>query len=167
MWQMKKKSNDSARKGKRGEMKQKWARVKKDRIRDFGDLDSKQKKELMKMNIDEMVAGRETNLSVAMKVFGRNEHYYDCPHIDGNGRLLSFCGCPSLPRYSVDIAAAWQVVEHMRGDYRTTIASDTTGTLWHCKFETLDDDPFPYFSTNQDTAPLAICKAALKAKEGR
>ena len=57
--------------------------------------------------------GRELDAAVAEKVFGKPSSYYDCPHFDKNRRMLSFCSCPDLPRYSRDIAAAMQVEDRI------------------------------------------------------
>jgi hypothetical protein len=53
--------------------------------------------------------GRELDAKVAEEIFDKPPSYYDCPHFDKNGRILSFCSCPDLPRCSTDIAAAWLV----------------------------------------------------------
>ncbi len=57
----------------------------------------------------EKLEGRELDAKVAEKIFDRPPSYYQCPHFDYKGRMLSFCSCPDLPRYSRDIAVAWQV----------------------------------------------------------
>lgn len=67
--------------------------------------------------------------------------YVDCPH------------------YSTDISAAWLVVEKLNNEgYRIFIDN---GNKWMCQFIVPDK-----WSTQhpEDTAPMAICLAALKAK---
>jgi hypothetical protein len=88
--------------------------------------------------------------------------------------VLDSNGTPHpLPRYSTDIAAAWLVVERMH-------AIDSTITLtlqfWHTWIatfdspdETVDGDWYQYKdlkgvrAERADTAPEAICRAALAA----
>ena len=61
-----------------------------------------------------------------------------------------------IPCYSTDIAAAWLIVEKMRNpDFRLSKDGDWAccfgGTISYCGFA--------------DTAPLAICRAAMAALE--
>ena len=58
------------------------------------------------MNINKL-EDRELDAVVAKELFDRPPYYYDCPHFDKNGRILSFCSCPDLPRYSRYIATAY------------------------------------------------------------
>ena len=98
-----------------------------------------------------MQPGRELDALIAEKVMGQNTR-----GLSGCGSWG--CGCssdpyPHLPKYSEDIAAAWRVVEKLDGTYEPVIERHGPGwTAW--------------FDSNQawaDTAPLAICLAALKA----
>lgn len=125
------------------------------------------------MNIDAMPAGRELDALVAEKVMGwtacdANEAYPRWMHGDpgdefaeaGRGR-----GCAPLTtawrvpysRYSTDIAAAWEVVEKVRGDRDVWLQWDSETSIWGCQFFSGGHECFA------DTAPLAICRAALKA----
>ena len=64
-------------------------------------------------------------------------------------------------KYSTDIAAAWEVVEKFNDsfvDIRHWHPEQDSG--WHCMIQT-DDTCFEHPA---DTAPMAICLAALKAK---
>lgn len=77
-----------------------------------------------------------------------------------------------VPHSSTDIAAAWQVVEHMKAQLwactltqldmneigRKSFRMDT----WICRLTGFDDE----VEARADTAPLAICRAALEALEG-
>ena len=69
-------------------------------------------------------------------------------------------------RYSTDIAAAWEVVEKLRNDGRflqlDSLGFD--GEQWRCFFALteIEEEKFPWVG-EADTAPLAICRAALKA----
>jgi hypothetical protein len=59
-----------------------------------------------------------------------------------------------IPQYSTDISAAWEVVGkmgHLGLNWEPLVIDK-----WDCVFERE--------STKADTAPMAICKAALKAK---
>ncbi len=66
------------------------------------------------MNIQEIEAGRELDARVAERVMDNPPSYYQCPHFDYKGRMLSFCSCPELPHYSTDIAAAYQMEERIK-----------------------------------------------------
>lgn len=105
-----------------------------------------------------MTAGRALDALIATKVM------HDIP-----GQALG-------PRhYSTDIAAAWEVVEKLR-----TLAFVSIGTangelmpnglperLWVCTLSCLGDDVHSHIEGEADTAPLAICRASLKACERR
>lgn len=81
----------------------------------------------------------------------------------------------SIPRYSTDIASAWEVVEKVlqdHGDYDFAIVADYLGgVIWRASFSADDlvaNDSSgmpPVFTDGPDglTAPLAICIAALRA----
>jgi hypothetical protein len=118
------------------------------------------------MTTSEMEAGREMDALMAEKVFNKPPSYYNCPHFDENGRILSFCSCPSLPPYSTDIVAAWQVVEkmdHLDCAIEYSVKNDEVSEQfgrWFVLFgEELEKGAFA------DTAPLAICRAARMAVE--
>jgi hypothetical protein len=73
--------------------------------------------------------------------------------------------------YSTDMAAAWTVLEKIRTtldplgrEWRQTVSR--SGSKWRCEFELSDDnagDDTTYYWAEAETAPLAICLAALKA----
>ena len=70
--------------------------------------------------------------------------------------------CDDLPAYSTDIADAWEVVERLRGE-RIYLMRLTNGTdVYGCWFGSGIHDLV--YSELCDTAPLAICRAALLAK---
>jgi hypothetical protein len=85
--------------------------------------------------------------------------------------------CTGVPDFSTDIADAWQVVEWVwplvdvgsgGGTYRFQLQrSDAPGRPWVCELST---DPQGDFRTHKigrgETAPHAICLAALRAVEG-
>lgn len=113
-----------------------------------------------------MEAGRELDALVAEKVmghkvkWGRSRFYpldYDTPFFDEQPLKRS------IPNYSTDIAAAWEVVEKLKEQtaperdieigcysfYRVSIVDAAT----EAEIAVMEND----------SAPLAICLAALKA----
>ena len=104
-------------------------------------------------------AGRELDALVAERVMGLTlgtvgtQLYYE-----GNGSL------EILPRYSTDIAAAWEVVEKMHvvhgfeGHNEFLLVCSDEDEAWYCEF------PKPKWEdASANTPSLAICLAALKA----
>lgn len=63
--------------------------------------------------IDEHPAGPCLDSWVSEVVFKKPPSYYYCPHFDKDGRMLSFCACPSCPHYSTVITDAWQIVDSL------------------------------------------------------
>jgi len=89
---------------------------------------------------------------------------------------VAFCGCEGdarLPYFSTDIAAAWQVVEHLRasldgnewtGEFKLFFNGCEYEYWWSFSRTTAEG----LYETSKeagvaDTAPHAICLAALKA----
>ena len=115
------------------------------------------------MDIDKLEAGREMDVAIQRDIFktkvwfrkGKPTTYlHETDDYDG-----------IIPHYSTDIAAAWLVVEKMRLRYRVDICA-YVATGW----KAIDGVTVKVYSTdienfevNADTAPLAICRAALKA----
>lgn len=96
-----------------------------------------------------MNAGREMDALIAEKVMGEQIsrsctccHGATCPRHDD----------PKTPLYSTKIADAWSVVERLAKPFKVV----WTGRVWVC--EVFSDLP----SEEADTAPLAICRAALE-----
>jgi len=137
--------------------------------------------------IDRMEAGPELDAMVAVAVFGWEwfavERHFEPPrgyetwrslrdpksgfyHFGDEDRLASgnepiwntFGERP--PKYSTEIAAAWQVVERMKGvspwPYWFELSHRPKGFM--CNF--VGDTPHNAYA---ESAPLAICKAALRA----
>jgi hypothetical protein len=110
-------------------------------------------------------AGRELDARIAVEVMG----WRDCdPHeVDAFGELVGWgrnkgAGKHHIPAYSTDIAAAWEVVEKL-GQTRTV-------KVWKCHDGyicdlTPHDGPVfaGFVQVGAETAPLAICRAALIA----
>lgn len=108
--------------------------------------------------MSELPAGRELDCEVAMKVFGGKTGRFITSE---EGEVYE-----GLPMYSTDIAAAWEVVGLLangtHGGFDCGI--DWDGGWW-ATFEPSPDEK--YSEHNADTAPLAICRAALKALASR
>ena len=113
-----------------------------------------------------MKAGRELDALIAEKVMGLTRH--DESYVaEGVGKVLRFVwrdGCGGcvysgdmfLPHYSTNIADAWEVVE--KADLWSLYGSIGDGPYRACiQFEDREG------LMTADTAPLAICLAALKA----
>lgn len=117
------------------------------------------------MSQPELAAGRELDALVAERVMGWRSigsdgisTFGDPPNdpldLSGTGD-----GHFHVPRYSTDISAAWEVVEKAK-DWRITIdGGEYHGDSWGVKIANNDG----YFYGFGDTAPLAICRAALAA----
>ena len=120
--------------------------------------------------MSELKAGRELDALVAEKVMGRVwavapmtapikvliEPQFktgDWQELKG-GEIASF---GNLPLYSTDIAAAWEVVEKLRGD-RITVGVTAYDRDVECEIHIGG-----LHTVRAETAPLAICRAALKA----
>ncbi len=80
----------------------------------------------------------------------------------GDRFVVTDNGSESLPHYSTDIAAAWQVVEKMaEGGLRLSL-DRFGGDPWWAEFA--DEGWEQGAQATSATAPMAICLAALKAK---
>lgn len=112
-----------------------------------------------------MKAGRELDALIAEKVMGYdvktwNEVYEvakrkeDIPVI-----VLEEKQCRSIPRYSTNISDAWQVVEELSAYYGVEVYQDKVVPC-ECNVYHLGSRKSRAIA---DTAPLAICLAALKA----
>lgn len=113
-----------------------------------------------------MNAGRELDALIAQHVFGwarksdtpgdwlgpppEDPRHVWCGEWDENG-LPNY-----LPKWSTDIATAWEVVEKLliHGDIRLSIHVARNG--YDVEFQ-------PFVNVSAPTAPHAICLAALKA----
>lgn len=123
-----------------------------------------------------MKAGRELDALIAEKVMGLTRH--DESYVaEGVGKVLRFVwrdGCGTcvysgdmfLPRYSTNIADAWEVVRKM-GMVLIENSGEAFGKLdeWNVQFVGHDKEGEPHWvSESAETVELAICLAALKAK---
>ena len=131
---------------------------------------------------EEMAAGRELDALVAKVVFDLTVRWLSVPrhpHEHGAGVPIQPQSCdppPGLtgawaamywviPRYSTDIAAAWEVVEKLvaLGFVTVHLSQGIKEPGWYASFfgDPATDGKGGY--ARADTAPLAICRAALKA----
>lgn len=129
--------------------------------------------------LETMEAGKDMDVLVAERVMGES---LDCDHpavevVQGSLVRCVFCkeehGSTSLAisramnspaPYSTDIAAAWRVVERLRGlGFGVDIHANGTNhpEVFSQEYEVMMG--FDAESVRADTAPLAICRAALAA----
>jgi hypothetical protein len=105
--------------------------------------------------MSDLDAGRELDVLVAEKVMGwtnlrttkagmRRGTPAEYPHIGHE-----------VPPYSTDMSAAWEVVEKMR-EREGYAGVESNHDLWEASMG-------PWYVATAETAPLAICRAALAA----
>lgn len=106
---------------------------------------------------DELKPGRELDALIAHKVMGLEVH--NGFEVVGEGAFRAPSRAFPVKRYSTDIAAAWEVVDSLRSRFEGFYwnLNETYDGMWTVNF-------WPKGSElNGDTAPHAICLAALKA----
>lgn len=112
-----------------------------------------------------LTAGRELDALVAEKVFGTVPTWNTVRTMDGPRKRLS----GTVPSYSTDIAAAWQVAEDLkrRGWYPMVYVDDTGDLVppvepqaWFAK---LDPNWRDLPEVRGESAAHAICLVALQA----
>lgn len=110
-----------------------------------------------------MKPGRELDALIAEKVMGLavlNGQIFRYDKSYEKGDIATAVGCP-IPSYSTDMAAAWEVVEKLEG---INIFKDyPEKNEWHVSFLMCDDFGCDDLCTSSNSAPHAICLAALKA----
>ena len=129
------------------------------------------------MNVDEMPAGQELDVLIAEKVLGwiRHEQETEWDHIISvHWTMPNSTTVLDFPRFSQDIAAAWEVVEQITRPYGVSLrlvgpeyADDWTfSSGWHATFI---ESRYTFTDVGEgstaDTASLAICRAAYKFVE--
>ena len=113
-----------------------------------------------------LIAGRELDALVAEKVMGFSEVMTHTELKPGKNFMLTEEGVVldfSFERWlpSTDIAAAWEVVEKIKQpDIRVEIETPFGWPHWACRFYR---GPDVLGGSGGETAPLAICRAALAA----
>ena len=121
-------------------------------------------------------AGRALDAEVAEKVMGihvdkvlRSVNVRDLPKVNQEFQAIGIPAC-CVPNYSSSIADAWSVVERLKEqgcDVMVRWAAAHANPLklhqetWLCWIATSENKGF---GDKADTAPLAICLAALKVK---
>ncbi len=101
---------------------------------------------------------------------GKGPHDFLFPDKHDDTLRMAFCGCEStidVPSYSTDIAAAWEVVEKLGNwhgfDFMILLDTSNSGK-WEAGWYEMGWDGYERrCAESADTAPLAICLAALKA----
>jgi hypothetical protein len=113
------------------------------------------------MNVKDLQAGPELDALVATQVVGWSGvtvHAWATTGIPpGEGGLRGV----EIPRYSTDLAAAWEVVEFLRKegfDFDCFCSSTKLQEGWS---EAVFTDQIDSVQAKAETLPLAICRAAL------
>jgi hypothetical protein len=126
--------------------------------------------------VNDVVAGRETDVLVAEKIMKLTVKPITVIGPGGARADFGTVGAPrtmqdgrtgvaaeAIPHYSTDIAAAWMVFEWIRdllGPEVTVVVGYSHETeQYFCQ----DNDAQLGVDAGAETAPLAICRAALKA----
>ena len=104
-------------------------------------------------------AGRELDALVGTHVFEwAHDPGYSFPWSESEDANVGFL----LPQFSTDIAAAWQVVEHLKAEWMFNLIGPSAKKQWAASFMN-SKNATVFAIIAADTAPLAICLAALKA----
>lgn len=115
--------------------------------------------------------GRELDAAVASRVMGwLDVKFQPIANAFGEKVLDEFAGHPPqdllknaiVPKYSTDIRFAWEVLEKLKSFSLFAALISAKGQPWVCK---VNKDTL-FVEERADAAPLAICKAALKAVSG-
>ncbi len=90
------------------------------------------------------------------------------PELDAAIDLVLSTGDPvgTIPPYSTDWGAAGLVVERMR-ELEFDVALVLSRGMWHCVFDDNISGCSGGQSSDAETAPEVICRAALRALEAR
>jgi hypothetical protein len=128
------------------------------------------------MNIDQMEAGREMDALVAKKVMGLDPRFpermniYRPENSPVKFPVYRHVEMDNIPPYSTSIAAAWEVVEKMRGNEfhwaihsRILFMSDTKNLPRAAFWRYLNGYADRQGIAEAEEVPLAVCRAALKA----
>lgn len=103
--------------------------------------------------------GRELDMEIARRVFGKSERDYYCPH-------KLFCGCPALPHYSQRIEEGWKIVDKLISSYIFNLYSPHEyWEGWKAVFLNADLGGEGVYRAEAKTPARAICLAALEAIE--
>lgn len=124
--------------------------------------------------IRNLPAGREMDALVAQQLFGWMFIASNFVHNLEYGTMIPPNGWKrdnfipdECPHYSTDIAAAWEVVEKMRG-MALAMTMGKGDDAYQCRIFDGRIAPEAYrVLVSAETAPLAICRAALLAMESK
>jgi hypothetical protein len=114
--------------------------------------------------------GRELDAAVAAKVMGWHDvKFQPIANAFGEKVLDEYAGHPPndllknaiIPKYSSSIQFAWEVLEKLKTVSEFAAVISAKGQPWVCKVK----KETAFVEERADAAPLAICKAALKAME--
>ena len=78
---------------------------------------------------------------------------------------ISYACLEVVPEYSTSIAAAWEVAEKLRKSHCCVIVFSDYDFIWEVRLIVPEGDHKPYVVETDETAPGAICRAALKANQ--
>jgi hypothetical protein len=110
--------------------------------------------------VDALPAGREFDAVIAERAMGMRP---------AGERMMGWSDDAQwepLPKYSTEIAAAWLLLEKFNLNVwqnQKPEFDQFNGGRWNANYW----DQFPYALGKADTAPMAICRAALKIAERR
>lgn len=114
-----------------------------------------------------MTPGRELDALISEKIFVVRADYRTEYTFDGKTEIRHYSiptpgdwAFTMLPHYSTDIKAAWEVVEKLGYGWNIDKGNDTEH-----EFVVYFSNPEGQWKAVGDTAPHAICLAALKAIE--
>jgi hypothetical protein len=120
------------------------------------------------VKIDAMIADKIFQLKVGLGVSGLSCEVLDCG-LEGHGQD-DLHWDPVLP-YSTDIGCAAKVITEMRKGSFSLVLNDVMGDRWRVCFKRISDsildwvdNPNAFPTVWEESLPLAICLAALKAK---
>lgn len=116
---------------------------------------------------------RALDAEIAEKVMGWTDVSLTAPRRMPNG-VTWFVPCGyspenrchvELPEYSSDIAAAWEVVEHLKSrGWAIRLSNKMVDWCWWAYvYDYRSEHAAAEATVQEDTAPMAICLAALKA----
>lgn len=115
---------------------------------------------------EELQAGRRLDAEIAERIFGHQVTWLatalsaSAPHYEREGQH----GYASLPAYSTDVAAMWLVVERLREQGRMVSLNWLPDSKeWYASVYPPPGEFGAPFHGYGDTAPFALCEAALLA----
>lgn len=115
------------------------------------------------MRVDEMPAGGKLNCLIAERLLNWEDAGWDplyCRFV-GHPTKERYRWYEQVPDYSTDIARAWEVVEKMKN--YLFVCGRTDDGIWEAYFFPVNSGIGKLSEAHGDTAPSAICRAALKA----